>query len=106
MLSFDEMRRIFEHTEIVRKPTYGIISGYHELPYVCLGPAEEPGHQTVEVRGKVQVSPRFVLRPSHHEPSYDEIFGEDNVDQALAGRVFGFLDSAAVPSNASQSTSK
>ncbi|MCP4643748.1 MAG: hypothetical protein GY851_25105 [bacterium] len=91
MLSFEEMREIFQRTQIVRKPTYGIISGYHELPYVCLGDSLETGHQTTEVRGKVKVSPRFLIRPQHCEPSYDEIFGEDNVDAQLAGRVFGFL---------------
>jgi hypothetical protein len=91
MLSHDELRDIYQRTKIVRKPTYGIISGYHELPYVCLGAAIEPRYQTTEVRGKVQVSPRFLIRPSHLEPSYDEIFGEDNVDTALVGRLFGFL---------------
>ncbi|MBN2310034.1 MAG: hypothetical protein JXR94_13760 [Candidatus Hydrogenedentes bacterium] len=91
MLSFDEMREIFQRTRIIRKPTYGIVSGYHELPYVCLGASFEAGHETTEVRGKVHVSPRFVIRPPHAEPSYEEIFGEDNVDAALAGRVFGFL---------------
>ncbi|MDX9972611.1 MAG: hypothetical protein RBU21_06470 [FCB group bacterium] len=91
MLSHDEMRDIYQRTKIIRRPTYGIISGYHELPYVCLGAALEPRFQTTEVRGKVQVSPRFLIRPSHLEPSYEEIFGEDNVDAALMGRLFGFL---------------
>ncbi len=91
MLGPEEMREIFDRTEIVRKPTYGIVSGYHELPYVCLGDSIEPGSRTTQVRGKVQVSPRFIIRPPQYEPSYDEIFGEENVDTALAGRVFGFL---------------
>lgn len=90
MLDFNEMRQIFLRTRIIRKPTYGIISGYHELPYICLGESLESGQQTTRVQGKVQVSPRFVIRPSHCEPSYREIFGED-VDLQLAGRVFGFL---------------
>jgi len=91
MLGFNEMREIFRRTQIVRRPTYGIISGYHELPFVCLGESFEVGHETTRVRGKVHVSPRFVIRPSHMEPSYDEVFGEDNVDAELAGRLFGFL---------------
>lgn len=90
-LSSEEMREVFRRTVIVRKPTYGIISGYHELPYVCLGSALDHSSGTTHVRGKVQVSPRFVIRPSHFEPSYKEIFGEENVDLALAGRIFGFL---------------
>lgn len=90
-LSGPEMREIFRRTEIVRRPTYGIVSGYHELPYVCLGESCERGFITTEVRGRVQVSPRFVLRPSHYNPTYGEIFGEENVDTGLTGRMFGFL---------------
>lgn len=90
-LSFSEMREIYAKTEVIRRPTYGIVSGYHELPYVCLGASFEPGHSTTRVRGKVQVSPRFVVHPRHLDPSYDEIFGSDNVDTQLVGRIFGFL---------------
>ncbi len=90
-LSPDEIREIFERTVIVRSPTYGIISGYHELPYVCVGTSFEPSRTTTHVRGKIHVSPRFVIRPTQYEPSYGEVFGEDNVDMALAGRMFGFM---------------
>ena len=90
-LGSDEMREIYRHTVIIRKPTYGIVSGYHELPYVCLGAGIEKDSQTTRVRGKVQVSPRFVIRPQHLEPSYGEVFGEENVDSALSGRLFGFM---------------
>ena len=91
MLSYSEMREIYRRTDIIRKPTYGIISGYHELPYVCLGRSCREGKQTTRVRGKIHVSPRFVIRPAHSENRYGEIFGEENVDVELAGRVFGFL---------------
>lgn len=91
MLSYNEMREIFQRTEIVRKPTYGIISGYHELPYICLGVCVDPAYATTQVRGRVHVSPRFIIRPSQYEPRYEEIFGEHNVDGQLAGRLFGFL---------------
>lgn len=87
----NEMHEIFTQTVVVRRPTYGIISGYHELPYVCLGASIKSGSSTTQVRGKVQVSPRFIIRPSHLDPSYEDIFGEENVDQALSGRLFGFL---------------
>jgi hypothetical protein len=91
------MREIFQQTVIVRRPTFGIVSGYHELPYVCLGEACERGYETTQVRGKVQVSPRFVIRPEHCEPTYSEIFGKDNVDIALAGRIFGVLGFRSKP---------
>ena len=96
-LNYDEMRDIFRRTVVVRRPTYGIISGYHEVPYVCLGASCETGYETTQVRGKVQVSPRFVIRPPHLEPTYEEIFGEENVDGALMGRVFGVLGFRSKP---------
>lgn len=91
MLGSDELREIFRRTQIIRKPTYGIISGYHTLPYVCLGVSSERPFGTTQVKGKVHVSPRLIIRPARYEPSYDEIFGEENVDGELSGRIFGFL---------------
>lgn len=90
-LNQHEIKALFDRTVVVRQPRYGIVSGYHELPYVCLGEAIESGHQTTEVRGKVQVSPRFVLRPPHLEPSYEEIFGAEHTARPIAGRMFGFM---------------
>ncbi len=87
----DEMRRIFRGTVIVRKPTYGIVRGYHELPYVCLGPSFESGFDTATVRGKVQVSQQLVIRPSHYGPRYEDVFGNENVDVEISGRLFGFM---------------
>lgn len=91
MLDSDDMREIFQRTEIVRRPRVGIVKGYHELPYVCLGRSIESGKSTVEIRGKVHVSPRFLILPRHMEPSYEEVFGEENVDAQLLGRVFGYV---------------
>ncbi len=90
-LNSEDMREIYQGTVIVRKPTYGIVKGYHELPYICLGGALESGYGTTRVKGKIQVSPQFVIRPKHYWPNYEDIFGEDQVDAALTGRVFGFL---------------
>jgi hypothetical protein len=87
----EKMRDIFDRTVIVRRPTYGIVSGYHELPYVCLGTPLKGGAGSTEVKGTIQVSPRFVIRPAHYSPSYGEIFGEDNIDTSISGRIFGFL---------------
>lgn len=86
-----ELREIFSQTVVVRRPTYGIISGYHDLPYVCLGESFEPGSVTTVVRGKVHVSPQFVIRPPQYNPSYDEIFGAEYTDRALVGRIFGYF---------------
>ncbi|NLV44016.1 MAG: hypothetical protein GXY07_05910 [Candidatus Hydrogenedentes bacterium] len=86
-----EMRDIYERTIIVRKPTYGIIKGYHELPYICLGNPLENNEGALRVRGKIHVSPQFVIKPKHYHPNYGDVFGEDGVDVAIAGRMFGFL---------------
>lgn len=90
-LTADEMRKLYRRTVVVQKPTYGIVSGYHELPYVCLGVNYEREAGTLRIKGRIKVSPRFVIRPQHLMPSYSEIFGEEHVDLELAGRVFGFL---------------
>ncbi len=90
-LSPYEMRELFDRTVVVRQPRFGIVSGYHELPYVCLSESIESGYTTTQVSGRVQVSPRFVIRPQQFGPSYEEIFGEENVDNALVGRMFGVL---------------
>lgn len=91
MLNFGEMRDIYQRTRIIRRPTYGIISGYHELPYVCLGAGLEAAAQTTCVRGKIMVSPRFLITPADYGPTYRDIFGDDEVDVELTGRMFGFL---------------
>ncbi|PCJ63825.1 MAG: hypothetical protein COA73_04865 [Candidatus Hydrogenedentota bacterium] len=90
-LSGSDMRALYDQTVVVRRPRYGIVTGYHELPYVCIGESFESGYKTTCVRGKVHVSPRFIIRPAQYESSYDDIFGEDNVDSSLAGRIFGFM---------------
>ncbi len=90
-LSPNEMRGIYEDTVIIKKPTFGIVSGYHELPYICVGRSSTLEGRALCVRGKVEVSPRFVVRPAQYAPRYEEVFGEENVDVALVGRVFGFM---------------
>lgn len=91
MLSIEEMRAIYENTEIVRRPTYGIVKGYHTLPYYCLGVTGEMEDETLKVRGTVHVSPRFLIRPEHLEANYGEMFGDAEIDDELTGRMFGFL---------------
>ena len=90
-LSRREMKDIFDRTIIVRRPTHGIIKGYHELPYICVGNALDQQEGTMRVKGKIHVSPQFVIKPKHYQSNYGEVFGEDGVDIALAGRIFGFL---------------
>ena len=86
-----EMQAIFDDTVIVRGPRYGIINGYHELPYVCIGRAIESGYRSTRVQGKVMVSPQFVITPDHYGSKYEDIFGSEHVDKELIGRIFGFM---------------
>ena len=85
-------RSIFERTRVLRKPLRGIIAGYHVLPYVLVGPQEEQEQRSIEIRGKIRVSPRLVLTPGHLGQTYGELFHDQELmDQALMARVFSFL---------------
>lgn len=85
------MRDIYDRTIILRTPTYGIIKGYHELPYICVGDALEDASGSMRVRGRIHVSPQFIIKPQQYNSSYSDIFGDEDVDVEIAGRMFGFL---------------
>jgi hypothetical protein len=84
------LRTVFDETRVVRTPLRGIIAGYHVLPYVLLGPAEyERTSKTVEVRGRIKVSPRLIL--GGDAPTYGDMFGErELMDARIVARVFSF----------------
>lgn len=88
----DEIERrlqgVFEETEIVRPPLRGIVSGYHKLPFVLIGPAEDEG--CVEVSGTINVSPRLVIPARALRETFGEIFTEDEgfMDTEIVGRSF------------------
>src|SRR5437867_8034419 len=85
------LRHVFEHTEVVRKPLAGIIAGYHVLPYILVGPQHDRPDRSVEVRGRIRVSPKLVITPGRDGPTYGELFGETELmDRTLAFRVFRF----------------
>jgi hypothetical protein len=85
-------KSIFERTQVRRKPLRGIIAGYHTLPYILVGPQEEQERRSVEIRGKIRVSPKLVLAPGRYGQTYGELFRESEVmDEALVARVFSFL---------------
>ena len=89
------IRHLFETTRILRKPITGIIAGYHVLPYILVGPQEGHPARSVEVRGRIKVSPRLVLAPGPAGPTYGELFRErELMDQAIVARVFSFVYSA------------
>lgn len=93
------MQHVFQETRILKKPTYGIVSGYHQLPYVLLGESQHRPDRTLEIRGQINVSPRWVWHPDYPGIKYEEMFGKENVEAALIGRVFGFLAFRGKPVN-------
>jgi hypothetical protein len=85
------LRSVFSETEIIRKPMTGIISGYHVLPYILVAPEHDRPAQSVEVRGRIKVSPRMVIGAGGEGPTYGELFGErELMDHRLVARVFSF----------------
>jgi hypothetical protein len=93
------LQHVFRETHIIKKPTHGIVVGYHRLPYILLGESRERHDRTLEIRGQINVSPRLVWHPDYHGVKYEEMFGEENVEAELVGRVFGFLALRGKPVN-------
>lgn len=85
------LRAVFDQTEVVRKPLTGIITGYHVLPYVLVAPEQGQASRTVEIRGRIRVSPRLVLGVGGGGPTYGEVFAESELmDRSVVARVFSF----------------
>ncbi len=89
------LKRVFEDTQVLRKPITGIVTGYHVLPYILVGPDEERTQRSIEIRGTIRVSPRLVLSPRHLGQTYGELFNDPELmDKTLVGRIFSFLYAA------------
>lgn len=85
------LKSIFERTQILRKPISGIVAGYHILPYILVGAQEGHSRRSVEIRGKIRVSPRLVISPGGIGQTYGELFDDPEImDRALLARVFSF----------------
>ena len=90
-LQRDEHKKISEEIEILRRPFVGIVSGYHELGYRILGPELDEKAGSVEIEGRLMVSPKLVWTPSEMQKTFGEIFeDEELMDTNLVGRVFAF----------------
>src|SRR5215475_7226433 len=87
----ERLRHIFEATRVVRRPMAGIITGYHVLPYILVGGELDHPGRSVEVRGRIRVSPRLVIAPGRDGPTYGELFGErELMHRTLLARFFSF----------------
>jgi hypothetical protein len=83
-------KEIFHKTAILRKPISGIVSGYHELPYIFVSPNDDNDSQSIEISGKINVSPKFVISPSMLSETFGDVFDPETFDKDLQGRVFSF----------------
>jgi hypothetical protein len=84
------LQKIFHKTKILRKPITGIVSGYHELPYIFISPDDEDTSQTLEINGKINVSPKFVISSSMFQDKFADVFDPETFDQEISGRLFSF----------------
>ena len=78
-------------TRILRKPYKGIVSGYHKLPYILIGPDADNIKKSIEVKGRIHVSPKLIFTPNPEHPKFEELFEKEFMSEKLSGRVFSFL---------------
>jgi hypothetical protein len=81
---------IFAKTTIMRKPITGIVSGYHQLPYILIAPDENNDSHAIEINGKINVSPKFIISPGMIRESFGDVFDPETFDKDLQGRFFSF----------------
>lgn len=83
-------KEIFHKTAILRRPITGIVSGYHELPYILVAPDDDNDMHSIEINGKINVSPKFVISPSMLSETFGDVFDPETFDKDLQGRFFSF----------------
>ena len=87
----DEYREILRGIAVLRRPYVGIVSGYHELGYHVLGPEVEERAGSVQISGRLLVSPKLIWTPAQVQKTFGELFEESELmDAGLVSRVFAF----------------
>jgi hypothetical protein len=66
------------------------VSGYHELPYILIAPDETNESASIEINGKINVSPKFVITPNMLGDTFSDVFDPETFDKELQGRMFSF----------------
>ena len=84
------LNQVYATTRILRKPISGIIAGYHALPYILITPDDDNPAQCIEINGKIDVSPRFLITAEDLSESFGDVFDPTTFDQELSGRLFSF----------------
>jgi hypothetical protein len=85
------LRKIYATTKILRKPISGIISGYHELPYILVAPNDENSDHSIEINGTINVSSKFVLSAGMLQETFGDVFDAETFDKDIEGRLFSFV---------------
>ena len=85
-----KLQKVFHTTKIMRKPISGIVSGYHELPYILIAPDDDNPSHSVEINGKINVSPKFIISPDTLSETFGDIFDPETIDKEIEGRLFSF----------------
>jgi len=84
------LKEVFEKTEIKRKPIVGIVSGYHELPYILVTPEDNDENNCIILQGTINVSPKFILSSSQLGETFGDIFESETMGDDIQGRLFSF----------------
>lgn len=85
------LHEVYLGTDVLRRPITGIVSGYHELPYVLIAPDGADESQSIRVNGRISVSPRFVLSAETMGEAFAKVFDPETFDASLQGRLFSFV---------------
>lgn len=86
----EQLQEVYHQTQILRKPISGIISGYHQLPYILVAPDNQNSSHTIEINGKINVSPKFIISPAALKETFGDVFDPETFDDNLVGRFFSF----------------
>jgi hypothetical protein len=86
----NELQDLYNTTKIIRRPLSGIVSGYHDLPYILISPHDENASHSIEINGKISVSPKFIISPGMINESFGDIFDPETFDKQIEGRLFSF----------------
>jgi hypothetical protein len=84
------LKQVFYTTKILKKPISGIISGYHILSYILVAPDDSNPSYSIEINGKINVSPKFIISPSALSETFGDIFDPETFDKNIEGRLFSF----------------
>jgi len=86
----EAMREVYQRTDIVRKPICGIVSGYHNLPYIMVAANEDNPKHSIQVSGQINVSPKFVISASALAETFGDVFDPETFHSDIEGRIFSF----------------